>query len=428
MLENVCTQYRKLINQGTPKSLTESASLMPSISKLKTEREANYDTGGGSAWLYKTEISPQLPPPLLQCGPSILSDTFTQHGNKSSSISSDSQPPLKRTRKGTPHKLVHEPVADEFSADMFQMDTDLDFDESNESFNFSSDKSKLVNSNSTLQSSFSQSMQDKINLNKSYIPSFQVYSNESPVSWINKQSPTGSKKPQPPCEVCGKCFPTKEKMADHMRSHSEVKQFSCLVCNKFFKYRRGVTNHLKEVHHFTDRIEINSKVSSNEEGFIGKKSLKPPERKAVATNVFKPFDGDMLHQSGTSISEKVIQDTLSSLADIRTAADSAPIMVGLSSNESSPGVASPTSIAQPNFFPRSNVPTPDNSMFSIDGEISSVDGNFCVDTKVDHIEISPSEMRKRQPAFLVENVKHNQGDCVDENFPIATTNIHQTNL
>jgi len=116
-------------------------------------------------------------------------------------------------------------------------------------------------------------------------------------------------------------------MTDHMRSHSEIKQFSCLVCHKYFKYRRGVTNHLKEVHRYKNRAEINSMVfTHNFEMQRGSTVLSedlPPISFGDKTQI--PFDQssdtmascDVSHgrTSPDVISQQVIEDTICTLIE-----------------------------------------------------------------------------------------------------------------
>lgn len=337
-LENVCTQFRRIYTPPAIKPSEDlsipgnSVMLQPTKSEpddLKSEQD------GGSAWLYapasNDSAGNQIPPPLLQCRPN---SGVTGYPFKPTEYEQITPPPSKRTRKGTPHKLVHGTPTDV-----------LDLERIAKSMEDSGDEGSLCESMQLINGKpfeFGTSMREKEDWSHPVLSpdsnhfrsstsapptSQQVFSSFAateipPVATSNnRQSPNQvHKKMVPPCERCGRCFPTKEKMADHMRSHSEVKQFSCLVCNRFFKYRRGVTNHLKEVHHLTDRNEISSKVASHEVGVVvPSKAARARERKAM----LGPHTSGAKQDQDGGISQKVIQDTLSSLADIQSAADSA---------------------------------------------------------------------------------------------------------
>ena len=290
------------------------------------------ETDGGSAWLFKPPpgTPSRLPPPLLQCLPSASSPpaaiVSTRPG--ASDDIEPTPPPSKRNRKSKPHKLVCESLQDETELITFedeQLQDSLDGHRSEVSEKLNMDDVEENITGGDIDSHGGDTLYLD-NINQPFFPSFQPCKVEPSLPITSRHSPTGmSKKSLPPCTVCGRCFPTKEKMADHMRSHSEIKQFSCLVCNRFFKYRRGVTNHLKEVHHMTDRIEISSKVASHEIGCI------VPRRKGSTKGGKKSNKDDAVD---SSISEKVIQATLSSLADIQQTADSATIPLQISSDES----------------------------------------------------------------------------------------------
>ncbi|XP_041664498.1 oocyte zinc finger protein XlCOF20-like isoform X2 [Cheilinus undulatus] len=47
------------------------------------------------------------------------------------------------------------------------------------------------------------------------------------------------------CSVCGKRYPQKRSLANHMRLHSEGKYFSCSICKKTFPWRRDVLTHMR---------------------------------------------------------------------------------------------------------------------------------------------------------------------------------------
>ncbi|XP_060915245.1 zinc finger protein 771-like [Labrus mixtus] len=47
------------------------------------------------------------------------------------------------------------------------------------------------------------------------------------------------------CSVCGKRYPQKRSLANHMRLHSEGKFFSCSICKKTFPWKRDVLTHMR---------------------------------------------------------------------------------------------------------------------------------------------------------------------------------------
>uniref|UniRef100_UPI0037E8E86A zinc finger protein OZF-like n=1 Tax=Semicossyphus pulcher TaxID=241346 RepID=UPI0037E8E86A len=47
------------------------------------------------------------------------------------------------------------------------------------------------------------------------------------------------------CSVCGKRYPQKRSLSNHMRLHSEGKFFSCSICKKTFPWRRDVVTHMR---------------------------------------------------------------------------------------------------------------------------------------------------------------------------------------
>ncbi|XP_068189778.1 zinc finger protein 271-like [Antennarius striatus] len=47
------------------------------------------------------------------------------------------------------------------------------------------------------------------------------------------------------CLICGKSYPRKTSLNDHMKLHSEGKRFSCSVCRKKFQWRAGVVRHMR---------------------------------------------------------------------------------------------------------------------------------------------------------------------------------------
>lgn len=321
--------YRKLENPNVAKPVAAEPSPCAATTLKSEPKEQLSGMDGGSAWLYRSAES-QLPPPLLQCGPSMFSDMKSENGVI---FSSESQPPSKRNRKGKPHKLIENcGDADNAMANHPQnlppIVSGEPMGEESHDMAFGTESLHVVESSDSEHSSNEPTTENggEISINQPYFPSFQKHAMEVPVSPLssNGYSPShGPKRPTAPCEICGRSFPTKEKMADHMRSHSKIKQFSCLVCGSFFKYRRGVTNHLKEVHHMSDRAEINSKVGSDKIG-------------CSATND-SPCKDQLSQQKpdtyDTNISQQVIEDTLSSLAEIKTAMDSAT-MPALSSDDS----------------------------------------------------------------------------------------------
>ena len=296
------------------------------------------DQDGGSAWLYSTtDQDTSRPPPLLQCGPA---NAMSSNVGNPTAYEDITPPPSKRTRKGTPHKLVHgiPEVLDLQKIESAQEDSDDGSEREPTGLKLKKTHEWFPPVLPQDQSFYTSPVTPN---NPPFFPSFTTAETVLPTMALppSRQSPPShSKKVVPPCERCGRCFPTKEKMADHMRSHSEVKQFSCLVCNRFFKYRRGVTNHLKEVHHFTDRNEISSKVASHEIGVVVQsKAARARERRAHGsrpTSKSKQEEQQNTDADNINISQKVIQDTLSSLADIQSAAESATMPAMESDDES----------------------------------------------------------------------------------------------
>nr|XP_046273183.1 gastrula zinc finger protein XlCGF52.1-like [Scatophagus argus] len=47
------------------------------------------------------------------------------------------------------------------------------------------------------------------------------------------------------CSVCGKRYPRRNSLNDHLRLHSEGKRFSCSVCKKTFQWRAGLVRHMR---------------------------------------------------------------------------------------------------------------------------------------------------------------------------------------
>lgn len=329
-------------------TLPGSSVILPAPKSEPEDHKLDHD--GGSAWLYSSgeQNTSRQPPPLLQCGP-------TSNMPVNVSVATDYEeitpPPSKRTRKGTPHKLVRglPEVRDMQNIEPTQEDSDEGGSDRSIGLKPIQIGTKMKKTTEWFppvlpheQPFFSCPIPP---VNPPFFPSFTAAEAVLPTIApppTRQSPPSNTRKVVPPCERCGRCFPTKEKMADHMRSHSEVKQFSCLVCNRFFKYRRGVTNHLKEVHHFTDRNEISSKVASHEVGVVVQsKAARSRERRAqqsqfTSSTTVKHEQQDM-EVHNTNISQKVIQDTLSSLADIQSAAESATMPAMESDEDESKG-------------------------------------------------------------------------------------------
>ena len=46
------------------------------------------------------------------------------------------------------------------------------------------------------------------------------------------------------CEHCGKCCPSRGALNIHNLSHSELRQFTCMVCQKSFKLKHHLKKHM----------------------------------------------------------------------------------------------------------------------------------------------------------------------------------------
>lgn len=316
-LEDVCTKYRKVFASGTSKGKKVPPYNSPQKAEVKVKEEP-VERESKSDWLYGTGLSVSVPPPLIRCAPAVGVQTFP--GNREM-IS----PPAKRHRKGTPHKVVTEEMEEQDcvpdSPDL-QMSFNHDFSDRSSPFELDRDSDsmhELSFQDSHRRSSVDETSGDNLfetsRFNDTYnsMPCFDIpqIKTESTTHPSNTNSLPMARKTVPPCEVCGRVFPTREKMADHKRSHSEIKQFSCLMCNRFFKYRRGVTNHLKEVHRLKDRNEISNLVASHEVGCVPVKdaSGKKTWVKQSSVNSCSNDGAD-----GT-VDQKVIEDTVSSLIE-----------------------------------------------------------------------------------------------------------------
>ena len=47
------------------------------------------------------------------------------------------------------------------------------------------------------------------------------------------------------CTICGKRYPRRNSLNDHMKLHSEGKRFGCSVCKKTFQWRAGLERHMR---------------------------------------------------------------------------------------------------------------------------------------------------------------------------------------
>lgn len=288
--------------------------------------------GSKSYWLYHGSEASAVstpPPPLVRYAPNSteLPSSSTDHVCQSTQ-----SPPAKRNRKGTPHKVVMDITDDNweglgdssslhfsFDGDLSNSSTPMDHDsDSTTDFTILPDVVDKFPSKRSDGDSLSDHGEIAANSEwPSLDQQFVAVDTSETLSLDWSASPPSSstaRKTVPPCEICGRSFPTKEKMADHKRSHSEIKQFSCLMCNRFFKYRRGVTNHLKEVHRLKDRNEISGLVASHEIGCIPVKDA-TGKKKWVKTSDLAGSANEA--ESSALVSQKVIEDTLSTLVDVQ---------------------------------------------------------------------------------------------------------------
>lgn len=47
----------------------------------------------------------------------------------------------------------------------------------------------------------------------------------------------------PSCTICGKKFPTSYSLAIHIRSHTNIRQFVCPMCQKSYKHKKDLQRH-----------------------------------------------------------------------------------------------------------------------------------------------------------------------------------------
>lgn len=332
----MCSQYKKIYAGAKPgKGQSPNSQGESSTGIVKAEPKEN-TMGSKSYWLYHgtdapTAVSTQ-PPPLIRCAPSSTSTPELPSSSTDQVCQPALSPPAKRNRKGTPHKVVMDITDDDWDGlggpPSFQFAFDGELSNSSSLLDHDSDSttdySMLpdVSDKSTSKKSDGEYFSDQGDTpTKPEWPSLSqqfVSSDNSEGQTVNWSacSPSSStaKRMVPPCEICGRSFPTKEKMADHKRSHSEIKQFSCLKCNRFFKYRRGVTNHLKEVHRLKDRTEISNLVASHEVGCIPVKDA-AGKKKWVKTTDLASLTSET--ETAALVSQKVIEDTLLTLVDVQ---------------------------------------------------------------------------------------------------------------
>ena len=50
------------------------------------------------------------------------------------------------------------------------------------------------------------------------------------------------------CEQCGKTYKQKHHLVEHMKTHTEVKQWECPVCHKQVTCRQSLINHISNHH------------------------------------------------------------------------------------------------------------------------------------------------------------------------------------
>ncbi|KAK3102106.1 hypothetical protein FSP39_008855 [Pinctada imbricata] len=49
----------------------------------------------------------------------------------------------------------------------------------------------------------------------------------------------------PTCAICGKCFPAQSNLIIHERSHSHIKMFPCPMCDRAYKHKRDLQQHME---------------------------------------------------------------------------------------------------------------------------------------------------------------------------------------
>lgn len=309
---------------------------------VKTEPKDD-TIGSKSYWLYHGSEASAVstpPPPLVRYAPNSVTELPSSSTDQV--CQSTQSPPAKRNRKGTPHKVVMDIIDDDwdgpgeisdlqfsFDGDLSNSSNPMDHDsDSTTDFTILPDvldkyTSKRSDGDSASDHGETAANSEWPSLDQQFVA---VDTPESlSINWSASSPNSGSaRKALPPCEICGRSFPTKEKMADHKRSHSEIKQFSCLMCNRFFKYRRGVTNHLKEVHRLKDRNEISGLVASHEIGCVPIKDA-TGKKKWVKTSELQGLANEV--ESSALVSQKVIEDTLSTLVDVQDDEQDAEILL-----------------------------------------------------------------------------------------------------
>uniref|UniRef100_A0A8D8X520 Zinc finger protein 26 n=1 Tax=Cacopsylla melanoneura TaxID=428564 RepID=A0A8D8X520_9HEMI len=55
------------------------------------------------------------------------------------------------------------------------------------------------------------------------------------------------------CSACSKCFGSRRALLDHQYVHTGVKSYPCILCEKIFTYKGGLTRHIKNRHEVKEK-------------------------------------------------------------------------------------------------------------------------------------------------------------------------------